>query len=237
LQPAAVSGAIVSIAMHSAFSVSPGARPLPRRTFIRNASLTLAAAAAVRSPLAIAAPTPSANRRLGVAFIGCGDRARSLLKECVDKRAAWNLEFPAVCDVWSVNRESTAASILKSTGRRPRTFSRHQDLLALPEVDAVVIATPDFAHAPILVDAARARKHAYVEKPMATRLEDANAAVEAVESHGIVCQVGTQFRSQGNFIGAARLLESGVLGQLIKVETSYHRSVPSWVRDFKRRPT
>lgn len=220
--------------MQSVSPASTGVRSLPRRTFIHHASLTLTAAAVVRWPFANAAPAPSPNSRLGVAFIGCGDRARALLKECVEMRAAWNLEFPALCDVWSVNREATAASILKSTGHRPKTFSRHEDLLSLPEVDAVVIATPDFTHSRLLAEAARAKKHAYVEKPMATRLDDANAAVDAVERSGIVCQVGTQFRSMGNFIGAARLLESGVLGQLIKVEASYHRSVPSWVRDFKR---
>jgi predicted dehydrogenase len=203
---------------------------VPRRAFIRNATLALGAGTI---PSSFAARPGGANSRLGVALVGCGQRGRALLKACLENRAALNLEFPAICDVWSVNRDSTIATIYQATGRRPKAVSRHQDLLQFPEVDALIIATPDSSHSLILVDAARARKHAYVEKPMATRIEDANAAVDAVEQSGIVCQVGTQFRSMGNFIGAARLMQTGVLGQLIKVQTSYNRSGPSWVRDFK----
>jgi predicted dehydrogenase len=220
------------ITMNADSTTAPPAAPLPRRAFIRNTALALGATVIASRPAGFAAPS-APNSRLGVAWVGCGDRARALLKSCLENRAAWNLEFPAVCDVWSVNREAMAKTIQEATGRRPRLFSRHEDLLALPEVDAVVIATPDSSHSPILVDVARARKHVYVEKPMATRIEDANAAVDAVEKNGIVCQVGTQFRSMGNFIGAARLMESGVLGTLIKVHASYNRSVGSWARDFK----
>lgn len=215
---------------------APASSDPTRRTFLQHSSLAALGATLVAVPLASVAraAAASANERLGVALIGCGVRGNDLLASCLKNRAAWNIEVVALCDVWTVNLEATAARVEKATGRRPRTFRRHQDLLALREVDAVIIATPDFSHSPILVDAARAGKHAYVEKPMSTRIEDANAAVDAVVRHRIVCQVGTQFRSSGNFAGAAELVRSGVLGQILKVDTSYHRNVPSWDRDFSQ---
>lgn len=211
------------------------ARDSSRRRFLRHSSVAaLGAALSSSSPLgsfARAAGT-RANDRIGLALIGCGGRGNDVIAPCLKNREAWNLEIVALADVWTVNLEATAAKVEKATGRRPKTFRRHQDLLALPGVDAVIIATPDFSHSPILVDAARAGKHAYVEKPMATQIEDANAAVDAVVTHNIVCQVGTQFRSSGNFAGAAELVRSGALGRIIKVDTTYHRNVPSWERDF-----
>ncbi|MDO8540613.1 MAG: Gfo/Idh/MocA family oxidoreductase [Opitutaceae bacterium] len=205
-----------------------------RRNFLRSSSLALGTAVAGSFSFASLARAAGsrASGRLGIALIGCGGRGNDVIAPCLKNHAAWNLDVVALCDVWTVNLEATAAKVQKATGRRPKTFRRHQDLLALPEVDAVIIATPDFSHSPILVDAARAGKHAYVEKPMATRVEDANAAVDAVTKHRIVCQVGTQFRSSGNFAAAAELVRSGALGQIIKVDTSYHRNVPSWIRDF-----
>lgn len=205
-----------------------------RRQFLVRSSLAAAGLAGTTWTLAGQTRADSPNQRLGVALIGCGNRGNDVLALCLESFRAWNLEITALCDVWKTNLEATAAKVQQATGRRPKTFTRHQDLLQLPEVDAVIIATPDFSHSLILIDAARAGKHAYVEKPMATTVEDANAAVDAVTRHKIVCQVGTQFRSMPNFVGAARLAQSGILGQLVKIDTSYHRSVPSWERDFSQ---
>ena len=174
----------------------------------------------------------SANGRLGLALIGCGGRGNDRLAAYMKLAKKHNLECVALCDVWKKNLEATAAGVEKNTGKRPKTLTRYQDVLALPEVDCVIITTPDFAHSPILIDAAKAKKHAYVEKPMAVRLEDANAAVDAVEENGIVCQVGTQKRSEGLHIAAAKLIQSGVLGTMVKCQTTYVRNVPSWDRDY-----
>ena len=69
----------------------------------------------------------------------------------------------------------------KLPGQRPRLVARHEELLEMPGLDAVIIATPDFAHPAVLVDAVRAGKDAFVEKPLSARLEDAVAALDAVE--------------------------------------------------------
>jgi predicted dehydrogenase len=195
-----------------------------RRTFLAASAAAALGAAAARGQ--------SANERLNIGIIGCGERGNALLNEVIALRESHNLGVTALCDVWKRNLESTAARVEKAGLPAPKTFSRFADLLALSEVDAVIIATPDFSHSPILVETARAKKHAYVEKPMASRIEDANAAVDAVVSNGIVCQVGTQFRSDGNYMGGARVVQSGVLGQLVKCHATYVRNEPSWRRSF-----
>ena len=197
--------------------------PTTRREFI---AMTGAALAAARSY------GQSANERLGVAWIGCGNRGNSLLNDCMKLREQFNVDCVALCDVWRKNLLETADKVERGTGTRPKTFTRYAEVLALPEVDAVVIATPDFAHSPILAAAAEAKKHAYCEKPMAVRIEDARRAVDAVEANGIVCQVGTQFRSDGRHRASAKLIQSGVLGTLIKAQANYHDNRPRWQREY-----
>ncbi len=174
----------------------------------------------------------SANERIGVALIGCGGRGRGMYQSLIDARDDLNLDFPAVCDVWLPQREAAADYVEDVVGSRPQTFARHQDLLELDEVDAVFIATPDHTHSPIGIDAANAGKHLFVEKPMAHRLEDANAIVDAVEANGVVCQVGTQRRSSAQHAGAARFIQEGGLGTIVKCECSWNRNVPSWDRPY-----
>ena len=174
----------------------------------------------------------SPNERLGLGLIGCGGRGNSRLGAYMKLADQYNLECVALCDVWKKNLEVTARRVEKNTGKRPKTTTRYEEVLAMPEVDCVIITTPDFAHSPILIDAAKAKKHAYVEKPMAVRMEDAAAAVDVVEESGIVCQVGTQKRSEGLHIAAAKLVQSGVLGTMVKCHTSYVRNTPSWNRNY-----
>ncbi len=197
-----------------------------RRQFLA-ASAGLAAGAMVSST----ARAQDANGAIRLGFIGCGGRGNSHIDDCIANKAAYNVEIVALCDVWKQNLDATVAKV-KDAGAEVKTFSRYADLLALADVDAVVIATPDFAHSPILVDAAKAKKHAYVEKPMAVRLEDAIAAVDAVEEHGIVCQVGTQYRSDGQYIAAAEQIQAGILGTMVKADIYWNDNRPRWLRDF-----
>lgn len=175
-----------------------------------------------------------ANERLRIGLIGCGSRGyQSLIRqELLPHRDAYNVEVTAVCDVWRPARETAAAGIAEAQGHRPETFARYGDLLASDLVDGVIIATPDFAHCPILIDAAKAGIDAYCEKPMASRFEDAKGAVEAVRANRTICQIGTQRRSDGAFRGGAELLRSGALGQVTQITSEYHDNGPRWRRGF-----
>ena len=124
----------------------------------------------------------------------------------------------AVCDLWSVNREKAVAANTKYYGRSPRPFQYLEDLLASPDVDAVLISTPEHSHSPILKMVVEAGKDAYVEKPMGNVLAEAKAARDAVlKSHQIV-QVGTQHRSEPHPQLAHHRVQSGALGEVSKVE-------------------
>jgi predicted dehydrogenase len=198
-----------------------------RREFMKGAAAVASGAMLSRRAMAL-----SPNDRIGIAVIGCGDRGSYLVNLLMSERENWNIEVPAVCDVWKVNLERMAERVHSDAGRRPKTLTRHQDVLALPEVDAVIVATPDLHHSPIAAEAARAGKHIFVEKPLANRMEDANAALDAVLESGVICQVGTQRRSDPRHRRAAKLLHTGVLGRLVVCEVGWNRNVASWVRDY-----
>jgi predicted dehydrogenase len=144
----------------------------------------------------------------------------------VDK--ANNVEVTAICDTYRVRREQIAAKVKARYGSDPRQFSNYEDLLALKDVDAVIIATPDFSHARILTDAIKAGKDVYIEKPMAKDLDGANAAMDANAAAKRIIQVGTQRRSEGNWKAAAKLVQSGVLGTISRVEIGWNDAGPRW---------
>jgi predicted dehydrogenase len=133
--------------------------------------------------------------------------------------------------VWSVARERMAGVVQKKLpGQSPKLFARHQDLLSTPGLDAVIVATPDHAHCGVLIDAVRAGKDAFVEKPLSARLEDAVSALDVVSASDRIVQVGTQRRSSALFQAANEYVRSGALGQVTKVETAWNRNVASWAR-------
>jgi predicted dehydrogenase len=173
-----------------------------------------------------------ANERIGIGVIGCGGRGNYLMDELDKCAEEENAEVVAVCDVWKPNLEKAVERVKAKTSRTPQAFRRFHDLLSLPEVDAVFITTPDHAHSPILAAAARAKKHVYCEKPMANRLEDAIAAIDAVKENKVIVQIGTQRRSEGLHKAAAKLVQSGALGTVSEIDTAWHDSGPRWARPF-----
>jgi predicted dehydrogenase len=144
------------------------------------------------------------------------------------RRSGENAAIVAVCDVWKVNREASAAAIEKAFGARPRETTRYQDLLAMKDIDAVLIATPDMTHPRILADAVAAGKDVYVEKPFAVNFTDGKMAWQAVKRSKQVVQVGTQRRSDPQFIGAGRAIRSGAIGKVTRVEMAVNFQEQRW---------
>jgi predicted dehydrogenase len=139
-----------------------------------------------------------------------------------------NVEMTAVCDLWKVNRERAASRAQTVYGRAPHTFQYMDDLLAQKDIDAVVISTADFQHAPVLRAVAEAGKDAYCEKPMANDLDEAKAARDAVLSRNLIVQIGTQHRSEPYQIATKQLIDSGALGEVTKVEMVWNYHGPRW---------
>jgi predicted dehydrogenase len=170
-----------------------------------------------------------ANDRIRLGMIGTGGRATDHIRDLARLRDL-NISIAATCDVWRPNREKGVALVEKSFGEKPRSTTDYRELLSWKDVDAVVIATPDFGHPIILQAALAAGKDAYVEKPFATTFADGKAAYLAARASRQVVAVGTQRRSDGHFISASQQVRSGALGKLTRIEFAMAVHAPRWKR-------
>jgi predicted dehydrogenase len=170
--------------------------------------------------------------KLSVGIVGPGDRGRGLLGNFFAVAAEQQAELTAVCDIWGRNRDKAAALVKDKTGREPRQFRSLDDMLAWSGLDAVIIATPDHAHARHLTACLNAGKHVYCEKPFANVLDDANTAIDAWRNCDRVVTLGTQRRSDPRYLAAAEVMRSGALGDIIRVEMVQNAYSPyRWRRD------
>lgn len=169
-----------------------------------------------------------ANDRISLGHIGVGSRGRGLVDIVAKLKDRHNVEVTAVCDLWSVNRDKAVSVNAKHYGRPPRPFQRLERLLELRDVDAVLISTPEHSHSPILTMVAEAGKDAYVEKPMGNVLDEVKGARAAVRRQKRIVQVGTQHRSEPYPRAAHDLVQSGVLGQVSKIEVVWNYHGPRW---------
>jgi len=170
-----------------------------------------------------------ANERISIGIIGCGGRGFGAHMTGIHKHdKAQNVEITAVCDVWSVRRQRAAAQAKQWYGRAARQFVSYADLLALKDVDAVMIASCDHQHTTHLTAAADARKDVYCEKPLAMDFERLKAACDAVRARKIVFQAGTQLRSFASMTGCRKLYTTGILGTVSRIEQRRNGTKPYW---------
>jgi predicted dehydrogenase len=168
-----------------------------------------------------------ANDRIRVANIGCG--RRGLLKELIQLKDDANIEIAAVCDTWRQRREKSSADVKEFTGKEPLAAVHYADVLSRGDIDAVVIATPDFQHCTLLVDAIHAGKDVYIEKPLAMNMRELIRAYDTVKKSDRIVQVGTQMRSYPQSAGTRALITSGGLGKILKVEQVRNGYSPYWM--------
>jgi predicted dehydrogenase len=191
-------------------------------------SLLLAGSTLLGATAISYARVPGANDRIYLGHIGIGRRGRELASVVAGLKGSHNVEMIAVCDLWKINRERAAKTTAGEYGRSPLSFQYMEDLLAAKDVDAVLISTADFQHAPVLRLAAEAGKDAYCEKPMANDLREAKAARDAVRSHKRVVQIGTQHRSEPYQAAVRDLVAKGSVGRISKVEIVWNYHGPRW---------
>jgi predicted dehydrogenase len=201
-------------------------RKLDRRGFLHG---TVALGAGALSSNAFSyGRIKGANERIALGHIGIGRRGQGLAWIAAELKGRQNVEMTAVCDLWKVNREKAAEKARTAYGRAPRAFQHMEELLALQDVDAVLISTADFQHAPILKLAVEAGKDVYCEKPMANVLEEAKSARDAVAASKRIVQIGTQHRSEPYQIAAREFLRTGALGEISKYEIVWNYNGPRW---------
>jgi len=196
-----------------------------RRDLIRTAASAAALPVTARSYGRIA----GANDRIQVGQIGCGHRAfghRRMLK--LSAQTDPNFDLRSVCDIWSVNRERASDHAQELFGRRPRTYKYSEEMLADPELDAVMIATGDHQHAKVLVEVVRAGKDCYCEKPMANTLDEAKLARDVVLASQQVVQMGSQWLSDPYQQRVREIIRSGKLGKIVSISQSWNFNGPRW---------
>lgn len=151
-----------------------------------------------------------------------------------------NIQITGICDVFDLHAEQAMNIITNSVTpwgetERPYTTKRYrtyQEMLESKDIDAVIIATPDFHHAQMTIDAVEAGKHVYCEKSL-TRVEDEVYRVyNTVKNSNVVFQLGHQNRQNESFKKAKELVAKGVLGKVTLVETTTNRNTTggAWVR-------
>ncbi|MBP7825115.1 MAG: Gfo/Idh/MocA family oxidoreductase [Verrucomicrobia bacterium] len=184
-----------------------------RRHFLRQTALGTAALASLSGP-AIRATRAAANDQIRVGLIGsgsmgCGDLDCFLLNPGV--------ECVVVCDVDDAHLKNALAVCQKRERKQPDTVKDFRRVLDRQDVDAVIIATPDHWHALPTVLACQAGKDVYVEKPLATTIDEGRAMVTAAQKHNRIVQMGSQWKSCQHIIDAAAFVKSGKLGPVSMV--------------------
>jgi predicted dehydrogenase len=198
-------------------------KQINRRSFLNRTAAMVAGTTALSYSRIL-----GANDRLSLGHIGIGNRGRELDYMVSKLKGKYNVEMTAICDLWKVNRERAVAANTKYYGKAPRAFQYMGDLLALKDVDAVIISTPEHSHSPILKLVAGVAKDAYVEKPMGNVLAEVKAARDGVRQRNAIVQVGTQHRSEPYPVATREVIRSGVLGEVSKFETVWNYNGPRW---------
>lgn len=216
-----------------------------RRDFIKS-SVAGAAGIAISSRASSYAKIIGANDRVRVAFVGPGDRSKdALIPSFLRLAGEMNFEPVAVCDIWNKRRDEGADFVAAQADKLKVPISGEQlakarntdELYSMKNVDAVIIATADFQHAYHCMEAVRAGKDVYVEKPFANIMSDARDALKLVSKSKQIVQVGTQRRSTPSYMRANEFLKSGKFGDIVMAEMTWNVNQPGRWRRPKVVPT
>jgi predicted dehydrogenase len=202
---------------------------IPPTAPTRREMLRMSAAAAAGALIPAAFPAIAAGPAttsaipgdtLNLAILGAGAHGRSLIN-CAVKMPG--IRFKAVCDIWPYNLQY-AARLLKKYDHLVNTYADYQDLLEKEkDLDAVIVATPDWVHAEQALTCLKAGRHVYLEKEMATTVEDARKVVQAARQSGKCVQVGRQHRSNVRYHAALDYIDGKkALGRITHVCGQWH---------------
>jgi len=198
-----------------------------RRAFIEKSAAVAATAMLPRTAFSYERIV-GANDRISLGHIGNGSRGGDLDQIASKLKSSHNVEMSAVCDLWKVNREKAVATNQGYYGRAPRAAKNIEELLAMKDLDAILISTPEHSHSPLLKMVVEAGKDAYCEKPMGNVISEIKGARDAVVKSKAIVQVGTQHRSEPYQLAAHKVVQSGDLGDISKIEVVWNYHGPRW---------
>ena len=156
-----------------------------------------------------------------------------------------NVVINGVCDVFDIHAAKgiqACANVdrLPSDGKMgtaPKRYKNYKELIAADDIDAVIIATPDHWHGTMTIEAARAGKHVYCEKPLTWTVEETYEVVKTVKENNIIFQLGHQNRQTESYIKAKEAIEKDVLGKINLIEVTTNRNSPegAWVYKINKK--
>lgn len=187
-----------------------------RRSFLQT-SLLGAAGLSLLPSISFATLAPSDRIKVGV--IGLGRRALQLTSNFLKIPG---VQIVAGSDVYGIKRQRFEQKVKHFYGEtkqklKVETFGDYRDLLDRKDIDAVVIASPDHWHAMMAIDACKAGKEVYLEKPLTFTIKEGQELVKAVRRNNRILAVGSQQRSMPGFIHAVNLVQEGRIGEIEKV--------------------
>ena len=186
-----------------------------RRDFLKAAGAAVAGAAAPQRGW-------SANDRIALGFIGMGVMGTENLQAAMEQPG---VAVAAVCDVYQPHLER-AGAVARRKGHQPRELADFRALLADSSIDAVCISTPDHWHPYMTVEACKAGKDVYVEKPACVAIHEGLAMVAAARKYNRVVQGGTWQRSGEHFQKACQMVRDGTLGKVAFCRTWIYNNMP-----------
>ena len=194
-----------------------------RRDFLQAVAGVAAAPTVLRAQAGATPQSVAANDRIRVAVFGLGIRGQQDVRSAL---RAPGVELVAAADVYD-GRLTLAKELW---GGHVFTTRDYREVLARPDVDAVIIATPDHWHTQMAVDAMKAAKDVYVEKPMVQVLDEGPRIIETARQTGRILQVGSQHASSIVYAKARELFRAGAIGELNLVEAWINRnsSMGAW---------
>lgn len=173
-----------------------------------------------------------ANDRIRLGVVGFSDRFRqALFPSFLNHYKELNFDIVGVSDIWKLRREAGQAFLKEMLGHDVRACVNNDELYRIKDMDGVIVSTADFQHALHAIEAVKAGKDAYVEKPFAETMEDNINALTIIKASNQIIQVGSQRRSGGNYAAAAEFIQSGKFGPITMVELTWNLNQPGrWRR-------
>ncbi len=217
---------------------------MDRRSFLRYTAV--AGAGLMVTSLARPARVTSSSDDLNIALLGAGAQGQVLMNAILKLNAKPNMpqvRFRAVCDIWKDYNQKRAARLLQKYGHNVNRYEDYREMLAKErDLDAVIIATPDFWHARHTIACLEAGLNVYCEKEMSNKLEDAKKMVLAARRTGKLLQIGHQRRSNPRYIHCYNKLikDAQILGRITTTRGQWNRSVQpdlGWPKKYAIEPS
>ena len=193
-----------------------------RRNFLR--STAAAGAGLAFSPMVLGQTGGKKPDDINIGLLGCGAQGQVLMNACLKMPG---IRFKAVCDIWTAWNQKRVSRILKAYKHVNNTYVDYQEMLDKEkDLDAVIIATPDFWHAEHAVACLKAGLDVYCEKEMSNTLEGARKMLQAAKETGKLLQIGHQRRSNPRYIHCYENLINGakLLGRITTINGQWNRS-------------